>query len=37
MTIIFFIALLEEETMDVQEEDGHNSSFSLETGHDSII
>jgi hypothetical protein len=32
-----FIALLEEWIFDVQDEDGHNSSFSLGTGHDSIL
>jgi hypothetical protein len=32
----FFIALLKDETVDVQE-DGHNSSLSLDAGHDSVI
>lgn len=33
----YFIALLEDGTQDVREEDGHNSSFSLGTSHDSVL
>jgi hypothetical protein len=31
------ITLLEDGKLDVQEQDGHNNSFSLWTGHDSIL
>jgi hypothetical protein len=31
------ITLLEDETLNVQEEDGHNNSFSLRKGHDSVL
>jgi hypothetical protein len=31
-----FSTLLEDETLDVQEEDGHNNSFSFGAGHNSI-
>jgi hypothetical protein len=33
----FFIIFLENGILDKQTEDGHKSSFSLETGHDSIL
>jgi hypothetical protein len=29
--------MLEDEKLYVEEEDGHNKSFSLGTGHDSIV
>jgi hypothetical protein len=31
------ITLVEDGTLDVQEEDGHNNSCSFETGHDSAL
>jgi hypothetical protein len=31
------ITLLEDQTLGVQEEDGHNHSFSLRTGPDSVL
>jgi hypothetical protein len=33
----YFVTLLEDRTLDVQEEDEYNSSFSLGMGHDSNV
>jgi hypothetical protein len=32
-----FVTLLEDGTLDIQGENGHNNFFSLETGHDSFV
>jgi hypothetical protein len=36
LTLITF-TLLEDEKLNVEEEEGHNKSFILGTGHDSIV
>jgi hypothetical protein len=33
----YFVTLLEDETLDIQEDNGRNNFFSLETGHDPIL
>lgn len=33
----YFVSLLEDGTLDIQEDNGRNNFFSLETGHDPIL